>query len=80
METDRLSRLARIHPAWTPVLTLVAVALVVAAGITQNWVIVTLVGVAVPLALSAAIQSSAVAPLAEEVLRLREEIKRSQAR
>ncbi len=74
METDKLNQLAKVHPAWTTALTAVAVVLVVAAGITRNWMLVTLVGVVVPLALVSAIQCTAVAPLAAEVLRLRKEI------
>jgi len=74
METERLKRLAEIHPAWAPLLMAVAVALVVAAGITRDGLLIMLVGVAVPLALVAAIQCTAVAPLAAEVLRLRSRV------
>lgn len=74
MKTDKLDRLARVHPAWPLGLTAVAVALVVAAGVTEDSKLIMLVGVAVPLALVAAIQSVAVGPLAAEVIRLREQL------
>jgi hypothetical protein len=76
MTDDTLVRLSRIHRAWTPLLTLLACALVVAAGLSGHPVLLTLTCIAVALAVASAIQACAVAPLAAELLRMREQLAR----
>lgn len=69
MNEDKLTRLASIHPAWAPVLTAVSCASLVATVFSP--ILVLLAMVTIPLAIAAALQVTAVAPLARELDRLR---------
>ena len=51
----------------------------VLAAITGDWVVIMLCAIAIPLAIAAAIQVTAVAPLANELIRLRDEVARLKA-
>jgi hypothetical protein len=74
MIEDQVTRLARIHPIWAPGLTFFSCLTIAVAGITGDWVMLMLCAIAIPLAIAAAIQVSSVAPLATELIRLREEV------
>ena len=80
MDDDKHSQLARIHPAWAPMLTILSCVVIVYACLTGDSTFLMLAVIAVPLALAASIQVSSVAPLATEVVRLREELAKLQAR
>jgi len=76
MNEDQVTKLARIHPIWAPGLTFFSCLTVAVAGITGDWVMVMLCAIAIPMAIAAAIQVSSVAPLATEIIRLRDEVAR----
>jgi hypothetical protein len=79
MSDDVLNRLARAPGVSTWLLTLLSCALAVVSVLTRDPLVVTLLAVSVPLTLTAAIQVMAVAPLAAELRRLRDELARSRA-
>ena len=79
MNEDQVTRLASIHPIWAPGLTFFSCLTVAVAAITGDWVVIMLCAIAIPLAIAAAIQVTAVAPLANELLRLRDEVARIKA-
>lgn len=76
MNEDQLTKLASVHPIWAPGLTFFSCLTVAVAGITGNWVVIMLCAIAIPLAIAAAIQVTAVTPLATELIRLRDEVAR----
>jgi uncharacterized membrane protein YfbV (UPF0208 family) len=79
MEANRITKLARFHPVWAPALTFVSIAVVVSAALSGSALLAAFVGVTVPLSLIAALRTTAVTPLAQEVLRLRGEVERLSA-
>lgn len=74
MANDELSRLSRAPARSTWFLTLLSCALVVAAATTEHRIVLVLLAVSLALTMAAAIQTAAVAPLAAEILRLREQL------
>lgn len=77
MDERALLRLARAPARAAGIFTLLSCLLVLAAGLTGHPVLLTLLAVCVPLALTAAMQATAVAPMASELLRLRQQVGRS---
>ena len=76
MQPDRITKLAQFHPGWAPALTFVSILVIVLAALSGNPVLAASVGVTVPLSLIAALQATALTPLAREVLRLQDEVRR----
>ena len=79
MNNETLIRLSRSPGKTAWLLTIASCALVVGSSVTGHPLLLTMLAVCVPLALAAAIQVTAVAPLASELLRLREEFSKPRA-
>ncbi len=76
METDEITKMAAFSPVWAPVFTLLSLLAIAVVAISGEVRAIVLPAIVVPMALIASLQVVALRPLAAEVLRLREQVRR----